>query len=237
MEPDKSEKPTINIEKPPVPVVDVSKLFQPDKPPLVEKARPNILKQLGNKKIAVIVIGILLLLSTAAVVGKHAPWKQELTKEQELSSDLLTSTDQSTADGGGDSGPQDPGASDQPTDGGSGIAPDAPADGGSSKPSTGGSGSRPTQNQVTHTISYTNTCYSPVNITIKTGDTIKFVNNSSRDMWPASDMHPSHGEYSDFDAGTNISSGGIYSFTFHKNGTWGFHDHNKPGCDGTITVN
>lgn len=89
---------------------------------------------------------------------------------------------------------------------------------------------------TSHNISYTNNCYTPVNITIKKDDTIIFTNNSNRDMWPASKNHPSHKEYPDFDAKNGITSGGTYQFTFSNTGSWGYHDHEKPSCTGTITV-
>lgn len=90
----------------------------------------------------------------------------------------------------------------------------------------------------THSISYTfSGCYSPANMTIKLGDTIKFTNeDSKKDMWPASDNHPTHEEYSEFDSKTAIAPGGSWSFTFTKKGVWDYHDHLKSSCGGVITV-
>lgn len=94
-----------------------------------------------------------------------------------------------------------------------------------------------TPTPVTHTMNYTDSCYSPVNLTIKKGDTVKFVNTaSSRSMWPASNNHPSHTLYSEFDASGSIAPGGTYSFTFNKTGAWGYHDHLRSSCTGVITV-
>jgi plastocyanin len=98
-------------------------------------------------------------------------------------------------------------------------------------------GSQPTNTSpTTNTITYNNSCYSPASVTIKNGDTVTFINNSSFSMWPASDNHPSHNIYPEFDSNGGISSGSSYSFTFTKTGSWQYHDHNKPGCTGTITV-
>ncbi len=106
-----------------------------------------------------------------------------------------------------------------------------------SSPSSGGGTSGNVKIAAqTYEISYTNNCYTPANRTIKKGDTIKFINNSTRSMEPASDDHPSHTIYSAFDANNDIAPSGTYSFTFTKVGTWGYHDHNKPSCMGTITV-
>lgn len=100
-----------------------------------------------------------------------------------------------------------------------------------------GSGSSGTSNTTgIYDISYTNNCYTPANRTIKQGETIRFINNSNRGMWPASDSHPAHNIYPEFDALKDTSPGGTYSFTFTKVGAWKYHDHSKPGCTGTITV-
>lgn len=90
----------------------------------------------------------------------------------------------------------------------------------------------------TFSVSYTTSCYTPSALAIKKGDKVVFTNNTSNKyMWPASDPHPSHTDYPEFDAGKDITPGGTYSFTFTKIGSWGYHDHNKPNCHGTITVN
>ncbi len=89
----------------------------------------------------------------------------------------------------------------------------------------------------TYDISYKNGCYGPANATVKQGDSVKFTNNSSQSMWPASDNHPSHTIYSEFDSKGSIAPGGTYTFIFTRIGSWGYHDHLKPGCTGTISVN
>jgi plastocyanin len=85
-------------------------------------------------------------------------------------------------------------------------------------------------------ITYTDEGYSHTSITIARGTTVIFRNESSRDMWPASDVHPTHTIYSEFDAKRGIAPGEEYSFTFARVGTWGFHDHLNPFQIGTITV-
>jgi plastocyanin len=108
-----------------------------------------------------------------------------------------------------------------------------------------GSGSTPSPSAATQTtptyqtyfISYSNTCYSPNNRTIKVGDIITFLNKSTnKDMWPASDDHPSHAIYPEFDAKHKIDPGGSFSFKFTRKGSWKYHDHLKPNCGGIITV-
>ena len=88
----------------------------------------------------------------------------------------------------------------------------------------------------THIITYTETGFSPADLTIKTGDTIVFKNNSARAFWPASNDHPSHTIYPEFDPKKTIAAGESWSFTFTKVGSWKYHDHRAANLGGTITV-
>lgn len=98
------------------------------------------------------------------------------------------------------------------------------------------------------TITYTESGFSPSTLSVSAGTTVKFVNNSSLSVWPASAMHPTHKEYpgSDivkcvtgeviFDACRGIAPGESWSFTFDIKGTWKYHDHLKSSNFGTIVV-
>lgn len=100
---------------------------------------------------------------------------------------------------------------------------------------------QPTEQSI---INYTNGGYSPNTFNIKIGTTITFKNNSSRSMWPASAVHPTHRLYpttggcigSTFDACKGIQPGGSWSFKFDIAGTWKYHDHLNPSAIGTITA-
>lgn len=101
-----------------------------------------------------------------------------------------------------------------------------------------------------HTIVFSGTAYSPREITIKKGDKVTFRNDSEREMWPASAMHPSHAVYPGssigkcdteeedqiFDACRRIASGTEWSFVFDQVGAWFYHDHLMPEANGKITV-
>jgi len=87
---------------------------------------------------------------------------------------------------------------------------------------------------VTVTIS-SGAVYSALNLTINSGDTIKWVNNDSQTRWPASNPHPIHTDYPGFDSG-GISPGSSWSFRFDNKGNWGWHDHTRPSITGTISV-
>lgn len=78
--------------------------------------------------------------------------------------------------------------------------------------------------------------FSPANITVKQGTVVTFVNKDSQAHWPASNPHPVHSDLPGFDALKGLTTGGVYSYTFTKLGTWGFHDHVNPVNHGSVTV-
>jgi plastocyanin len=85
-------------------------------------------------------------------------------------------------------------------------------------------------------VNFDGTSFSPNTVNIKAGDIVVFKNNSQQDFWPASNPHPIHTDYPEFDAKKNIPPGGKYQFQFEKVGTWGYHDHLNPSITGTIVV-
>lgn len=76
----------------------------------------------------------------------------------------------------------------------------------------------------------------PKEVKIKKNDTIQFINKASRSVWPASDLHPSHDIYPEFDPKKPIAPGGSFRFNFQKVGTWYFHDHLRPNLKGLVIV-
>ena len=86
------------------------------------------------------------------------------------------------------------------------------------------------------TVNYTDSGFSPASMTIKKGDTVVFVNQSSESMWVASNPHPTHTDYPAFDEKATVGSGGSWSFTFDQVGTWDYHNHKSSSDTGTIVV-
>jgi|GEM_PF-1434690 len=100
------------------------------------------------------------------------------------------------------------------------------------------------------TITYTDSGFAPETVTIKKGDTVKFVNNSSRAFWPATNVHPTHTAYPGsnikkcqtaqagdiFDACRPVNPGESYSFTFDQIGEWRYHDHLRANQGGKVIV-
>lgn len=87
----------------------------------------------------------------------------------------------------------------------------------------------------TVTVTYTDN-FNPSPITINVGDSVKFVNDSQREIQPASGDHPDHDEYPGFEAPSDIQPGGSWTFTFDRVGTWDYHDHNLETKGGVIVV-
>ena len=96
----------------------------------------------------------------------------------------------------------------------------------------------------TFTVEMTSSGFSPKDITIKSGDTVNFVNKDTVQRWPASAVHPTHAVYpegggcigSKFDACKGLNTGESWSFMFNKAGNWKYHDHLIPSMFGSITV-
>lgn len=236
-----------NIETPNEPTtpekspIDTSELFQKDPAPyFVEPKRKTV-----NKKLLPVIIPIIILLLLGGFVFAQTKPADDKTSDKQSSEIEQEDTDNNNSDTA-----QNTDAESRETEESSAQNGDTPTSSGDSgdvtnpprsdNPSPSPSPSPitiPAPTNTTHTITHSNSCYSPQNLSIKKGDTINFVNStSSKYMWPASDNHPSHNIYSEFDPGTDIAPGSNWSFKFTNTGTWGYHDHNKPSCSGIITV-
>lgn len=107
-----------------------------------------------------------------------------------------------------------------------------------------------TETPQTYTIEYTSSGFEPSEITISSGDSITFLNTISTNVWPASNVHPSHTVYPNsginkcgtseeseiFDSCKGLSEGESYTFTFNEIGTWSYHNHLRASKTGKIIV-
>ncbi len=95
-------------------------------------------------------------------------------------------------------------------------------------------------------ITYDGRNFSPNEITITLGGTVRFLNLSDEDMWIASDLHPIHSGYQvkdskncsgwAFDMCESVGKGGAWNFTFERAGKFGFHNHMRAADNGRIIV-
>ena len=84
-----------------------------------------------------------------------------------------------------------------------------------------------------NTVIYRDSGFTPSSLSIQVGTTVKFINQSSKPMWVASDPHPVHTGYSAFD---QLSDGEEYSFTFSEAGSYRYHNHLFPTDAGVVSV-
>lgn len=89
----------------------------------------------------------------------------------------------------------------------------------------------------TYNVKLTEKGFEPALLNIKKGDKIVFESISNNFFWPASDLHPSHLVYPDFDSGQGVPKGQSWTFEFNKVGKWEYHDHLSPTNRGVVVVN
>lgn len=78
--------------------------------------------------------------------------------------------------------------------------------------------------------------FNPEEIKIRKNTTVKFTTTRNSAFWPASNLHPTHLIYPQFDPRRPIQAKESWSFKFDKVGTWRYHDHLYPNFTGTIIV-
>lgn len=86
-----------------------------------------------------------------------------------------------------------------------------------------------------HQIILTSTGWTPATLTIKTGDTVTWINQSGTDATVNSNPHPTHTDYPPLNLGT-FTNGSTLSLAFPQKGTYGYHNHLNPSEKGTILV-
>src|SRR3990167_1495005 len=85
-------------------------------------------------------------------------------------------------------------------------------------------------------IQMTQNGFEPDIVTIDTNSSVIFVNKDKNPRWPASNLHPTHGIYPEFDPKQQIEPGKDWTFKPQKSGTFKFHDHLFPHFRGTLIV-
>lgn len=90
--------------------------------------------------------------------------------------------------------------------------------------------------RVSVTVIVTDNGFEPETIQIEKGTEVVFKNSGTQPHWPASDFHPTHGIYPEFDPQKPVSPGQSWVFRFNKKGSWNYHDHLKPDRLGVIKV-
>lgn len=90
-------------------------------------------------------------------------------------------------------------------------------------------------------VTYDSSGFKPQTITINKGTTVTFINKSEMPLYVASNPHPQHTDYPEFEA-VRANNGRMprmtdtFSFKFEKTGTWGYHNHTASSDTGTEAV-
>jgi plastocyanin len=87
-----------------------------------------------------------------------------------------------------------------------------------------------------HIVLRTENGFEPAELTIKKGETVVFRPTMNELYWPASNLHPSHLVYPEFDPLRPVEPTQDWAFTFDKVGEWKYHDHLAPYFTGVVTV-
>jgi hypothetical protein len=85
-------------------------------------------------------------------------------------------------------------------------------------------------------VVYTAEGYSPAVLEVSLGSKVGFKNTSDFPMWTASDPHPLHSDYGDFDSRRDYLAGETYVYEFKETGTFGYHNHEKSLHRGIVRV-
>ncbi|HLC45999.1 MAG TPA: hypothetical protein VJI67_03960, partial [archaeon] len=78
--------------------------------------------------------------------------------------------------------------------------------------------------------------FEPFEIVVDSDSAVVFENADVKDHWPASNFHPTHDLYPEFDPKKPISAGESWEFQPSMTGTFRFHDHLFPEFNGNLVV-
>lgn len=94
----------------------------------------------------------------------------------------------------------------------------------------------PTRQVRVYTVYYGMGVFSPTNIRIHVGDSVKFQNDSKTSIRILSDAVNGIPELAGFDSVGDIPAGSAFTFTFSEAGIFGYHNSKNPNEEGTVIV-
>lgn len=87
-----------------------------------------------------------------------------------------------------------------------------------------------------YTVYYGLGVFSPTNIRIHIGDSVKFQNDGDKPIRVVTDSTGGTPDLPGFDSGGDVPPGGIFSYTFNKEGIFGYHNVKNASEEGTVIV-
>ena len=104
---------------------------------------------------------------------------------------------------------------------------------------TGGTGETAAQKETApvsgNLITYTDSGFSPAQISVKVGDTVTFKNDPKSNIQVNSAPHPAHTQFPELNVGS-IAAGESKTVTFTTAGIKKYHNHLNPSQNGQIVV-
>ena len=94
----------------------------------------------------------------------------------------------------------------------------------------------PTREAKVYTVFYDLNIFSPTNIRIHVGDSVKFQNDSEEQLRVATDTTNNRPDLPGFDSTGDILQNGAFSYTFIKPGVFGYHNYYDSTQGGVVTV-
>lgn len=85
-------------------------------------------------------------------------------------------------------------------------------------------------------IVLTDVGFEPRYVRVSVGTEIVFTTSRSNQFWPASNEHPTHSLYSEFDSKRPLAPNESWSFVIERVGEWSYHDHVRSYYTGRIYV-
>lgn len=89
---------------------------------------------------------------------------------------------------------------------------------------------------TTTTIEITKDSFKPQEVSVEQNSLVQFKNADTAYHWPASNFHPTHKLYPEFDPLKGLRPGETWQFIPKKAGIWKYHDHLFPHIRGTLIV-
>lgn len=78
--------------------------------------------------------------------------------------------------------------------------------------------------------------FTPRYVRVTSGTKITFTTTRANQFWPASNEHPTHSIYPEFDSKQQIEPGSSWSVVLSRKGEWSYHDHLRSYFIGRIYV-
>lgn len=89
---------------------------------------------------------------------------------------------------------------------------------------------------IVYEVKLTENGFEPSQVRVAVGDIVRFTTTRTASFWPASDLHPTHEIYPEFDPKQPVAATASWQFTFTRAGTWKYHDHLFPLYRGVVVV-